>query len=78
MMTESKYPAYPVLAMLAPEGLDRLRKRGRFVRPPSSEEAMRDLEDLAAPVAQSECPVALRTRPFGLESARPLFKKGGK
>ena len=37
-----------------------------------------DLEDLAAPVKQSECPVALRMRRFGLESARPLFIKGGK
>ncbi len=48
-----------------------------FVRPPSSEEAMRDLEDLAAPVKQRECPVALRMRRFGLESARPLSMKGG-
>jgi len=39
---------------------------------------MRDLEDLTAPGKQSECPVALRARRFGLESARPLSIKGGK
>ncbi len=59
------------------EGLDHLRKRGLFVVLSSSEQAIRDLEDLTAPVKQSECPVALRMRRFGLESARPLSIKGG-
>jgi putative DNA primase/helicase len=40
----------PGILAWAIEGLKRLRERGRFVQPASSEDAMRDMEDLASPV----------------------------
>jgi putative DNA primase/helicase len=43
-------PELPGILNLALDGLDRLRKRGHFKLPTSSQESIRELEDLASPV----------------------------
>lgn len=49
-LTDQLLVELPGILLWAIEGWKRLRQRGRFVQPASSEEAIRDLEDLASPV----------------------------
>jgi len=49
-LTDQLLAELPGILLWAIEGWKRLRQRGRFVQPASSEEAIRDLEDLASPV----------------------------
>lgn len=50
-LTDQLLTELPGILLWAIEGWKRLRARGRFVQPASSEEAIRDLEDLASPVS---------------------------
>jgi P4 family phage/plasmid primase-like protien len=49
-LTDQLLAELPGILLWAIEGWKRLRARGRFVQPESSEEAVRDMEDLASPV----------------------------
>jgi P4 family phage/plasmid primase-like protien len=50
-LTEQLLAELPGILLWAIAGWKRLRQRGRFAQPASSEEAIRDLEDLASPVS---------------------------
>jgi len=50
-LTDRLIDELPGILLWAIEGWKRLKRRGRFVQPASSEEAIRDLEDLASPVS---------------------------
>lgn len=50
-LTDQLVAELPGILLWAIEGWKRLRERGRFVQPESSEDAIRDLEDLASPVS---------------------------
>lgn len=50
-LTRTLLTELPGILKWSLDGLDRLRARGHFVPPASSQEAMSDLEDLASPVA---------------------------
>lgn len=55
----------PSILNWALDGLDRLRKRGHFEMPKSAQDAIRQMEDLASPVAafvREECVVGLNRR----------------
>jgi putative DNA primase/helicase len=49
-LSDKLFPELPGILDWALDGLDRLRKRGHFRQPKSSQETLRLLEDLAAPV----------------------------
>ncbi len=49
-LTDQLVAELPGILLWAIEGWKRLKARGRFVQPESSEDAIRDLEDLASPV----------------------------
>jgi putative DNA primase/helicase len=50
-LSEKLYGELPGIFNWSLEGLERLHHRGRFVQPTSSREAIRELEDIASPVA---------------------------
>jgi putative DNA primase/helicase len=50
-LSEKLYGELPAILNWALAGLDRLRQRGRFEQPASSLDAVRELEDIASPVA---------------------------
>lgn len=50
-LSETLLKELPGILLWAIEGWKRLQQRGRFVAPTSSEEAVRDLEDLGSPVS---------------------------
>lgn len=60
-LTDELIAEMPGIFNWALDGLERLRQRGRFIQPASSEEAIRELEDLGSPIGafvRDECEIA--------------------
>jgi putative DNA primase/helicase len=59
-LTQELAPELPAIFNWALDGLERLRERGRFEQPKSSQEAIRELEDLGSPIGafvRDECEI---------------------